>query len=107
MTDQSKNLDDIIDDNQGPFFDALRSGGFKFIKGDKSRGAYSKDNYRLIYETRDNSIFEVAVFDIGEPAITSDAYIPEISDIRFLDEFEKSPKLRKKFKELFGDDENF
>jgi len=105
MTDQSEKLDDIVDNNQGPFFDALRAGGFKLVKGDVSKGAYSKDNYRLIYETRDNTIFEVAVFDIGEPAIASDAYIPEISDIRFLDEFEKSPKLRMKFKELFGDDE--
>ena len=55
-------LADIIDNNKGSFFDALRTGGFQLLLGNEFKGAYVLGSYGLLYQKDSSDIYKTAVF---------------------------------------------
>ena len=59
---------DIIDNNKGSFFDALRAGGFQLLLGNEFKEAYVLGDYRLLYQKDSGDIYKTAVFNLGQHA---------------------------------------
>ncbi len=59
-------LDDIVDNNKGSFFDALRAWGFRLFGGDEYKGIYVLGDYKFFYQRENNYIYDIKFIDLGK-----------------------------------------